>query len=148
MCPLVRVRAVNSDAFKYRLKKVMGDKSNRSFASECDISEMTLRRYLAEETFPPLDTLEKIAAVAGCSLAWLASGEGDMKRGTVNEAAPGWEPTNGHPASKSTPDAPERPLGWFYEWLEDELRDKSVTEIMRFAVKIKAELDKDKDKEQ
>lgn len=70
----------HSDNFKERLKTIMARESNRSFAARCDISEMTLRRYLSGATFPPLDTLEKIAVASGCSLAWLASGEGGMRR--------------------------------------------------------------------
>lgn len=68
-----------SDSFKVRLKDAMAGESNNSFAKKCGLSEGTLRRYLLGNTFPPLDTLEKIAVASGCSLAWLASGEGEMK---------------------------------------------------------------------
>lgn len=71
---------MNSDAFKDRLKAVMGKESNRSFAEKCGISEGTVRRYLKGEAFPPLDTLQVMASKSGSSLAWLASGEGEMKR--------------------------------------------------------------------
>lgn len=60
----------------------MKGESNRTFAERCDVSEGSLRRYLSGDTFPPLDTLEKIALAAGVSLAWLASGE---KTGEVQE---------------------------------------------------------------
>jgi transcriptional regulator with XRE-family HTH domain len=78
---------MSSDKFKGRLKEAMGGESNRSFAVKCDISEMTLRRYLLGDTYPPLDTLEKIAEVSGRSLAWLASGEDTAKTpaAAVNE---------------------------------------------------------------
>lgn len=61
----------------------MGEKSNRSFAVECGISEGTLRSYLQGGTYPPLDTLEMIAKAAGVRLAWLASGEEPMVWGEV-----------------------------------------------------------------
>lgn len=81
-----------SDSFKIRLKEAMSGESNNSFAEKCELSEGTFRRYLRGETFPPLDTLEKIAQASGCSLAWLASGEGEMRRGEgateQQEAAP------------------------------------------------------------
>lgn len=146
---------MNSDAFKCRLKKVMGGKSNRSFATECDISEMTLRRYLAGETFPPLDTLEKIASVAGCSLAWLASGEGEMRR----EAEADKKLREQYPLTPLVAEAfgvsdgrkvayveqNNHPYAWFHEWIDEELKGKSITEVMSLAVKIKAGLDKEKE---
>lgn len=72
---------MNSDAFKDRLKQVIGSESNRNFAERCRISEGTVRRYLKGEAFPPLDTLEKIAEIGRCRLAWLASGEGPIEPG-------------------------------------------------------------------
>jgi len=75
---------MNSDAFKDRLRIVMAGASNRSFAEKCAVSDGTLRSYLKGDTFPPLDTLQVIAEVSCCSLAWLASGDGDMKRGLVS----------------------------------------------------------------
>ena len=70
---------MNSELFRKRLKQVMGDDSNRSFSLKCDISEMTMRRYLLGDTFPPIDTLDKIAQVSGYELGWLASGKGHAK---------------------------------------------------------------------
>lgn len=63
------------DNFPERLKLVMKGESNYSFGEKCGVSEGTLRRYLRGDTYPPLDTLSRIAEVSGCSLAWLASGE-------------------------------------------------------------------------
>ena len=57
----------------------MGKDSNRAFAAKCGLSEGALRSYLHGGTFPPLDTLEKIALIGGVSLAWLASGDGEIK---------------------------------------------------------------------
>ncbi|QOX79835.1 helix-turn-helix domain-containing protein [Trichlorobacter lovleyi] len=104
---------MNSDVFKDRLLAVMGKESKRAFAEKCGVSEGTMRSYLRGDTTPDLDTLQVIAEKNGCSLAWLASGEGKMKRGgepAVHDAAPRWEPTNGHPASKSAP--PDGPEGY------------------------------------
>ncbi|BDV42401.1 hypothetical protein GURASL_13240 [Geotalea uraniireducens] len=78
---------MNSDAFKDRLKTIMGDESNRSFAEKCGISEGTLRRYLRGDTTPDLETLHAIADVGGCTLAWLAAGQGPMRRGEGGQLA-------------------------------------------------------------
>lgn len=130
-----------------RLKKMRGDKSQKEMAALLGINYRTYENYEKGLNDPSWSACEAIAKL-GFNANWLLTGEGEMKRGdkpAVHDAAPGWEPSNRHPASKSVPDAAERPLGWFYEWLEDELRGKSVTEIMRFAVKIKAELDKERE---
>jgi transcriptional regulator with XRE-family HTH domain len=80
-----------ADKFKDRLKEAMAGASNASFAEKCGLSEGTFRRYLRGDTFPPLDTLEKIAEVSGYSLAWLASGEGEIRRGEGVAAQPAVE---------------------------------------------------------
>lgn len=72
---------MNSELFKDRLRQIIGKESNSQFAKKCEISEGTVRRYLKGAAFPPLDTLQAIANVSGVSLGWLASGEGEMKRG-------------------------------------------------------------------
>jgi len=41
--------------------------------------------------------------------------------------------------------AVDQPFAWFHEWIDEELVGKSMSEIMRFAVKIKAELDKERE---
>jgi transcriptional regulator with XRE-family HTH domain len=82
---------MNYDTFQDRLKLAMGGESNTSFAKKCELAEGTIRRYLRGEAWPPLDTLEVIADVSGYRLAWLASGEGPMKRGeTVYGLAEGY----------------------------------------------------------
>ncbi len=78
---------MKSDTFKDRLRVAIADESNRAFASKCDASEGTIRRYLRGEAFPPLDTLEKIAEAADVSLAWLATGEGPMRQGEYSVSA-------------------------------------------------------------
>lgn len=137
---------MNSDAFKDRLRLVMAGASNRSFAEKCAVSDGTLRSYLKGDTFPPLDTLQVIARVSECSVAWLASGEGKMREDVtyplgeelktadiINEQA--------HDQSK----APIKPdLSWFYEWINEELRGKTMSEIMAIAVKMKNVIDENK----
>jgi transcriptional regulator with XRE-family HTH domain len=78
---------VASEEFKDRLLQIMGGASKRSFAEKCGISEGALRSYLKGETTPDLDTLHAIADVGGCTLAWLAAGQGTMKRGDLNSQA-------------------------------------------------------------
>ena len=39
-----------------------------------------MRSYLRGDTTPDLDTLQVIAEKNSCSLSWLASGEGEMRR--------------------------------------------------------------------
>jgi transcriptional regulator with XRE-family HTH domain len=70
-----------SDSFKDRLRIAMGRESNRSFAERVCVSESALRTYLKGQTTPNLEVLAKMSEVSGYSLAWLASGDGEMKRG-------------------------------------------------------------------
>jgi len=76
---------MNSDMFWNRLKAAIGTQSNRAVAEKCGVSEGTIRRYLRSKTYPPLDTIQAIADATDCNLAWLAAGEGPMRRG---ETAP------------------------------------------------------------
>ncbi len=78
---------MNSGLFTHRLKSVMVGQSNLSFAEKCGLSEGTLRSYLKGKTSPPLDTLVIIAKAGNVDLAWLATGEGEMRRGEVGTSA-------------------------------------------------------------
>lgn len=80
---------VKPDMFWDRLKSAVGPQSNRALAEKCDVSEGTIRRYLRGETYPSLDTLRAIAEATDCNLAWLASGEGPMRRGEAASASLG-----------------------------------------------------------
>jgi len=145
---------MNSDAFMDRLKKAIDKESNRSFAEKCGLSEGTVRRYLKGEAFPPLDTLQVIAEKSGCSLAWLASGEGDMRR-LDKPSEEDKRLREQYPLSPLTAKAfgisdsqsvayagqKDHPYAWFHEWIDEELKGKSITEVMSLAVKIKAEID-------
>lgn len=81
----VGIKLMNSDTFKIRLELIKGGLSNRAFGEKCGLSEGALRNYLRGSTFPPLDTLEVMAKSSGVSLAWLATGEGEMRRGEGRE---------------------------------------------------------------
>jgi transcriptional regulator with XRE-family HTH domain len=82
-----------SGRFKDRLKIAIGERSVNSFAKECEAAEGAIRNYLKGQTTPNLDMLTKISEVSGYSLAWLASGEGEMVRGEGAET-----PVNTGPA--------------------------------------------------
>ncbi len=100
-------------SFPARLQQAIGDRSVRSFASDCGMSDTVVRQYLSGKSEPTRPAIIAIARVSGCSIEWLLTGEGEMRRGDkpeVHDAAPGWEPSNGHPASKSAP--PDGPEGY------------------------------------
>ncbi|MEM9908087.1 MAG: LexA family transcriptional regulator [Cyanobacteria bacterium P01_D01_bin.44] len=63
------------DDFPSRLKKVVGDKSIRSFARECGFSDTVLRQYLNGNSEPTRPVLLAIARAADVSLEWLAAGQ-------------------------------------------------------------------------
>lgn len=63
------------DDFPSRLKKVVGDKSIRSFARECGFSDTVLRQYLSGNSEPTRPVLLAIAHAADVSLEWLAAGQ-------------------------------------------------------------------------
>ena len=79
---------MKTDAFKDRLKIAMGNTSIRSFADQCEISEGTMRRYLNGDGTPTLDKLKVISDISGYKLAWLAEGEGPMRRGEESPNKP------------------------------------------------------------
>ncbi|MEO0869591.1 MAG: LexA family transcriptional regulator [Cyanobacteria bacterium J06642_11] len=63
------------DDFPSRLKKVVGNKSIRSFARECGFSDTVLRQYLNGNSEPTRPVLLAIARAADVSLEWLAAGQ-------------------------------------------------------------------------
>ncbi|WP_437890873.1 XRE family transcriptional regulator [Phytobacter sp. V91] len=63
--------------FGERLKKVIGDKSIRQFATECGISYGAMHKYFSGLTQPTLDNLVVLARTAGVSIEWLAVGTGN-----------------------------------------------------------------------
>jgi hypothetical protein len=70
---------VENDAFKCRLKQVIGEESVRSFALRAEISPSVVRQYLAGKSLPALDNLLAMTKAANVNLLWLATGEGPMR---------------------------------------------------------------------
>jgi phage repressor protein C with HTH and peptisase S24 domain len=88
--------------FKERLKIVIGDESLRSFAQKSDISEGTLRAYLAGTSEPTMKNLINISAVGKVYIDWLATEEGPMhKLGGITE------PPNGYHTAARAPTSPD-----------------------------------------
>lgn len=133
---------MNFYTFGDRLKIVMRGESNHSFAIKCKISEGSLRNYLKGDTSPDLKTLQLIAEVSSCSVGWLASGEGDMKRGEKSgQTGPVAKETHREAEEYLKNGMQQSNHAWFHEWIEEELQGKSISEIMEVAIKIKTVLD-------
>lgn len=66
----------DSGALAARLKAIIGNESVSAFARKCGVAESVLRTYLRDGRMPPLDKALVIAATAGVSVDWLASGRG------------------------------------------------------------------------
>lgn len=88
-----------------RIKLVRRDVSRDRFAPMTGISKTALVNYENNERDPGSEYLNKILSLfPDINPAWLLTGEGEMRRSgnsAVSGAVPGWEPTNGHHASKS-----------------------------------------------
>lgn len=74
--------------FPDRLKEAMktaGIPSNNQLAKNTELSEATIRKYLKGETYPTLDRLASLADACGCSLSWLATGDGGKEGFELNK---------------------------------------------------------------
>jgi transcriptional regulator with XRE-family HTH domain len=91
---------VENDAFKCRLKQVIGEESVRSFALRAEISPSVVRQYLAGKSLPALDNLLAMTKAANVNLAWLATGEGLM-RGERVESSRGCEAVDAEALTKA-----------------------------------------------
>lgn len=103
----------NQNGFIHRLKYLIGDEKPYPWAARIGITQATFNRMWKEGVAPKADTLLLISEKTDCSIDWLLSGKGEMwqsDKTAVRDVVPGWEPTNGHPASKSTP--PDGPDGY------------------------------------
>ncbi|MEX9786760.1 MULTISPECIES: helix-turn-helix domain-containing protein [Providencia] len=74
--------------FKGRLNTLIGKNSIRSFASECNISDATIRKYLSGQSLPGIDKVEAIVKYTGCSLEWLVTGKGTQQPAPPNNVTP------------------------------------------------------------
>ncbi len=61
--------------FQTRLRMIIGDKTVSAFARHVGLSESLIRKYL-KGSDPSLSRAQQIANRTGCSLNWLASGQG------------------------------------------------------------------------
>ncbi|WP_291984493.1 helix-turn-helix domain-containing protein [Candidatus Accumulibacter sp. ACC007] len=77
---------IESGALAARLKAIIGDESVSSFARRCGMAESVLRTYLRDGRMPPLDKALAIAAAAGVSVDWLATGCGARALAQVRAA--------------------------------------------------------------
>lgn len=68
--------AALADSLAARLQAVIGRESVSSFARRCGLAESVLRTYLKDGRMPPLDKASAIAAAAGVTVDWLATGSG------------------------------------------------------------------------
>ncbi|HRF72141.1 MAG TPA: helix-turn-helix domain-containing protein [Accumulibacter sp.] len=73
---LAPVADVATGALAARLKVLIGTQSVASFSRQCGIAESVLRTYLRDGRMPPLDKAFAIAAAAGVTVDWLATGHG------------------------------------------------------------------------
>ncbi len=80
----------NFDQFGIRLKKVLKE-SNNSFAKKCDISEGSLRAYLAGTSLPGTKVLVTISELTGANIEWLATGNGPMMKEEASLPVPSQE---------------------------------------------------------
>lgn len=63
-----------ADGFADRLRRAIGNLSQREYARRVGVSETTIRSYLSGETYPGLDKIASLAMVGGVEPIWLASG--------------------------------------------------------------------------
>ena len=81
------MRQVNADGtFADRIALLIEGRSVNSFASECGISEGSIRQYLGG-AIPRMDKAVRIARTAGVRLEWLAAGEAPMYSDSSASAA-------------------------------------------------------------
>ena len=84
---------VESSALAARLQAIIGKESVSSFARRCGLAESVLRTYLRDGRMPPLDKACAMAAAAGVSVDWLATGNGPGRaaevRASYHSGAPG-----------------------------------------------------------
>ncbi|MDK2125280.1 helix-turn-helix domain-containing protein [Parachitinimonas caeni] len=67
--------------FASRLRELIGDQPLSVFSRRVSLSESLLRKYLTGSE-PSLGRASQIARATGCSLEWLATGDGERNRQT------------------------------------------------------------------
>ena len=138
-------------------------KSQKEMAEALGIGLKSWQVYEQGSSVPGGSVFESLVKM-GFNANWLLTGEGKMKRDPVEypmgetlengdilsdaaQAAVKVVPAAGPPRINGVypVNIEDKPFAWFHEWIDEELKGKSITEIMRFAVKIKAELDKERE---
>lgn len=75
--------------FAERLREVIATQgSANAFAKRIAVAESTMRYWLSGKAGPDVDTLVKIAGVAGVRLEWLATGEGGREGTSEGQVIP------------------------------------------------------------
>lgn len=122
--------------FVKRLKLLIGSEKPYPWAARIGITQATFNRMWKDGVAPKSDTLLLISEKTGCSIDWLLTGQGSEKLLSPSMVA---EQPERFKADNSQTDR----LKWFHDWIDEELRDKSLTEIMDIAVKIKSTVNKE-----
>jgi phage repressor protein C with HTH and peptisase S24 domain len=76
----------NFDDFPERLKQIIGDESQRSFAQNIGVTEGTLRAWLRRKSEPGMQNLISIAKYKNARIDWLAMSEGERFKPTKPDA--------------------------------------------------------------
>jgi transcriptional regulator with XRE-family HTH domain len=71
-----------------RIKEVIGDESVLSFSRRSGVSEAVIRSYIKDKRDPSLEKIKAIAAAAGVTIDWLATGRAPKYRKDWNADAP------------------------------------------------------------
>lgn len=79
------IRDTGKGSLAYRLSVLMRGRTVRQAAADWGIGTSTLNAYLRNGSVPNLNIANQIANVEGVTLQWLATGEGQIIPGDVNE---------------------------------------------------------------
>jgi len=92
----------NSDLFIDRLKELLGDESQRSFAQAVGVADGTLRAWLSGKAEPSMQAIIAIASYKNVSIDWLLVGKSSTVKpeGTT-------EPPNGYNTASLAPSSPD-----------------------------------------
>lgn len=85
-----------------RIKDVIGEEPVKAFARRCGVPDSSLRDYTSDRKKPGVDALIAIAAAAGVTVDWLATGKGIKYTRDLKQAQ---ERLNGAPPAV-VPDLP------------------------------------------
>jgi len=143
--------------FLQRLQYLIGDEKPYPWAARIGITQATFNRMWKEGIAPKADILLLISEKTECSIDWLLTGKGEMRRGD-KPSEEDKRLREQYPLSPLTAEAfgisdsqnvayvgqKDHPYAWFHQWIDEELKGKNITEVMRLAVKIKAEIDKER----